>query len=273
MSATFVTALFDLQPHQGVTRPHDIVEYLELSAPLLQLPVPFTIFTEPSLAPFVMNQRAAAGVQTQIIVQDFEEAVSTTLREAFEESGKRNPPGNPAKDTPAFMALQHAKFDFLGTAAKGNVFRTASVCWVDAGIAHVFFDKPSRRGGTVEPETMKQALWPLVKIAEQCPIDHACVAVTFPNHPPPLYGYKRFHGRTPGGLFSWPVADAEVWQKFLKLETERGLSIGYPYECDVLYEISKRAAVSGALDWPKPLPTKLFDPGNDYKEILNNFPC
>src|SRR2546426_910389 len=118
-----VTALYNLDRENHDGRP--FIKYLEWLNATLRLPVPFTVFLDPSI-----DRRAVTLKGEDTLVQmPLEEFVPFAWREQVEAICRMKKKHDIAFRLPAHPLLMYSKFDMLRRAAEGS--EASGLIWVD----------------------------------------------------------------------------------------------------------------------------------------------
>lgn len=133
-TTTYVTSLFDIgRRSEGLGGPLD--SYVDWLGQLLALPIDLVCFTTPDIA-----ERLAPVRRANLRVELLDGTGALPCFDQIEEvrgAWRRHRTNDPAKDTPEFACLTHAKFPLLRRAIAANPHRSSHFGWIDAGIAKV----------------------------------------------------------------------------------------------------------------------------------------
>ncbi|MCU0311498.1 MAG: hypothetical protein MUE36_11220 [Acidimicrobiales bacterium] len=144
-----VTALVDLAAIDAAPR-RTTEQYLALAVPVLGTRHHLVAHVGPELVEAVTRRRAelAPGAPTTVVACPWDELPAAGLADAATEAfaaGRRAPTAsNPAKDTPAYLAVGWSKPGLLDRSAAGPAADADLLWWVDIGIGHVARPHPSR---------------------------------------------------------------------------------------------------------------------------------
>lgn len=217
-----VTALIDLAGLDGTPR-RTVEEYLALADPVLGTRHHLVAHIAPELTGAVAQRRSelAPGARTTLVACPWDELPAAGLAaraaEAFA-SGRRPPTAsNPAKDTPAYLALGWSKAGLLARSAEGPAADEARLWWVDLGIGHVARPHPTRSLDDLladpVPGIRADVLW-------ETTAEEVADAVAYYRDNP--------FSRVAGGLLGVPHADAAELAGWVEAEVVRCVGSGWP---------------------------------------------
>lgn len=217
-----VTALIDLAAIDATPR-RTIEQYLALADPVLGTRHHLVAHVGPELVEAVAQRRAelAPGAPTTVVACPWDELPAAGMAAAATEAfaaGRRPPTAfNPAKDTPAYLALGWSKVGLLARSAAESAADAGLLWWVDLGIGHVARPHPTRMFDDLLADTARgiraDVLW-------ETSAEEAADAVAYYRDNP--------FSRVAGGLLGVPRADLADLVGWLDAELLRCVGSGWP---------------------------------------------